>query len=97
MKIKSLANKIAQNKAFRTVLSVLGVSFVALTTEILFAIGYYQVGVAKGEEAFVIILHAAAVLSVALGLYRIVFRKKVNIVLRWIAAAVIPAAVFLLV
>ena len=97
MKITSVVKKIAQNKALRIVLSVLGVSFVALATEILFTVGYFQVGVAKGEEAFVIILHAAAVLSVALGLYRIVFRKKVNIVLRWIAAALTPAAVFLLV
>ena len=97
MKISSVAKKIAQNKALRITLSVLGVSFVALATEILFTIGMFQVGIAKDEEFYVIILHLAAVLSVGLGLYRIVFRKKVNIVARWIAAVLTPAAVFLLV
>ena len=96
MKIVSFAKKAAKSKALRITLSVLGVSFVALATEILFTIGLFQVGVSGGEEIYVAILHLAAVLSVGLGLYRIVFRKKVNIVLRWIAAALTPAAVFLL-
>ncbi len=97
MKITELSKKVKQNKVLRTALKVLGISFVAIVTEVLFIVGVFQNGVHQGEWAYVILIHLIALSAVALGLYRLVFKKKVHLVLRWIAAVLTPAAVFLLV